>query len=157
LGEYRLSAAKVEAGYLSTRPDIFNAKPALTVILTDETPNATATIRFGLKAAIITGWVLDSSTGRPISAQLSLSPWDGIGWSMTGTNQKFKFREQIPPDTAIRFGACATGYKPWNYSDASDPSRPVPVQLPTGAELDIVIKLERSSDKMNVPCAVGKF
>jgi hypothetical protein len=157
LGEYRLSGAKAEAGYLSTRPDIFNSKPALAVILTDETPNASATIRLGPKAAIITGWVLDSSTGRPISAQLSLSPWDGSGWSMTGINPKFKFREQIPPDTAIRFGACATGYKSWSYSDPSSPSRPVPVQLPAGGELDIVIKLEHSTDKMNLPCAAGTF
>lgn len=130
---------------------------ALTVILKDETPNATARIHFGPNAAIITGWVLDSSTGLPISAQLSLSPWDGSGWSMTGINPKFEFREQIPPDAAIRFGACATGYKSWNYSDPSNPSRPVPVQLAAEAELGIVIKLERSTDKMNVPCAAGRF
>src|SRR6266542_3601425 len=39
-GEYRVSAEKQEAGYLSTRPDIFISKPALTVVLTPDAPTA---------------------------------------------------------------------------------------------------------------------
>src|SRR5208282_5964258 len=55
-GEYRVSADKEEAGYLSTRPDIFTSEPYLTVVLTPDTPTSTTVIRFHPKAGIITGW-----------------------------------------------------------------------------------------------------
>src|SRR5450432_651705 len=40
VGEYRVSADKQEAGYLSTRPDIFISQPALTIVLTPDTTTA---------------------------------------------------------------------------------------------------------------------
>lgn len=158
LGEYRLSAEKTEAGYLSTGIDILNGrKPALTITLTEEIPSSTALIHLGPKAGIITGWVLDSLTGSTISAKLSLSPVNGSSWSMTGTNQKFKFRVLVPADTAFRLGACADGYKPWFYADPSRPGSPIPVQLASGAELNVVIKLEPVPDRAKMSCAASTF
>ena len=90
LGEYRLSAQKIEAGYLSTGTDVLGGGKPLAIALTAEMPTSTALIHLGPKAAIITGWVLDSSTGSAISAKLSLRPMDGSSWSMTGIDQKFR-------------------------------------------------------------------
>jgi len=130
MGTYRLSAEKEEAGFLSTRPDIFLSRPELNVVLTDAIPRFNTVVRFAPKAGVLSGWVRDAVTGRPIAAHLSLAPMSGRGgWSTTGTNKKFEFRLLIPSDTAVRFGACAEGYKPWFYSESSDPSRPAPVQL----------------------------
>jgi hypothetical protein len=157
LGEYRVSADKQEAGYLSTRPDVFISKSALTIVLTPGTPTATTIIRFSPKAGVITGWVRDSATGRSIAAHLSLVPTDGPGWSTTGTAGRFKFRLLIPANTPVNFGACAEGYTPWFYADPSDPSRPVPLQLTPGAELKIDIKLQHTLESTQTPCLSGKF
>ncbi len=156
-GEYRVSAEKREVGYLSTRPDIFNAKQPLTIVLTPDTPVVTAIIRFRAKAATITGWVRDSVTGMPIAAHLSLGPADGSGWSGTGTTARFKFSLQIPADTPVNFGACAEGYKLWSHADPSDLSRPVPIQLGPGTQLEIDIYLERTWENEPTPCFSCKF
>jgi len=157
VGEYRVSADKQETGYLSTRPDIFIPKPALTIVLTPDTPTATTIIRFSPKAGVITGWVKDSDTNRSIAAHLSLAPTDGPGWSTTGAAGGFKFRLLIPANTPVNFGACAEGYTPWVYADPSDPSHPVPLQLRPGAELKIDIKLRHSMENPQTPCLSGKF
>jgi hypothetical protein len=156
-GEYRVSAEKQESGYLSTRPDIFACGPPLALVITPDTPTATTLIRFGPKAGVITGWVRDSATAKSIAAQLSLAPVSGCGWSSTGTSGRFKFRLLIPADTAVNFGACAVGYKSWFYADPSNPSRPLPLQLRPGSELEIDIKLERSAENSQTPCSSGRF
>ncbi len=156
-GEYRVSAEKQEAGYLSTRPDIFTSEPALTVVLTPDTPTVNTLIRFKPKAGSLTGWVRDSATGRSMAAHLSLAPTFGCGWSTTGTAGRFEFRLLVPADTPVNFGACAEGYKPWFYADHSNPSRSVPLKLGAGAELEINIMLERSTQEAHTRCLYGKF
>jgi hypothetical protein len=157
VGEYRVSAEKQEAGYLSTRPDIFTTEAALVVLLTPDAPVASTVIRFRPKAGIITGWVRDAATGKPIAAHLSLAPTSDGGWSTTGTNGRFKFRLMISADAAVKFGACAEGYKIWSNADPLNPSRPVPLQLRPGVELDIDINLERSLENAQSHCWYTKF
>jgi hypothetical protein len=156
LGEYRVSAEKSEDGYLSTRPDIFECRPPLTVVLTQESP-ANTSIRFLPKAGTITGWVKDSATGRPIAAHLSLEPITACGWSTTGTADRYNFRLKVPADTPVRLGACAEGYKPWFYADRSNPSHPAPLELRPNTEFEIDIKLEPSEGSGRQPCVSGKY
>lgn len=99
----------------------------------------------------------DSVTGKRIAAHLSLAMASGGVWSASGTNTQFKFRLMIPADTAVKFGACAEGYKIWSYSDPSDPSRPVPLQLRPSAELKIDINLERSLENEQAPCSSTRY
>lgn len=156
MGEYRLSADKTEAGYLSTR-GVFNSEPEFVVILTEEAPAANAVMRLGSKAGVITGRVLDSSTGKTVMAKLCLSPMDGSSLLTIGTSEKFEFRALIPADIPVRFGAFADGYRSWFYADPSDPDSPAPVTLSSGTELHIVIKLERGNGEKQKPCAAGPF
>lgn len=128
-GEYRVSAQKEEAGHLSTRPDIFTCEPALTVVLTTDTPTATTLIRFRPKAGSITGWVRDSATGRSIAAHLGLAPMSGCGWSTTGTAGRFKFRLLVPADTGVKFGARAD--QATCFRKAATASAPLPHTLKT--------------------------
>src|ERR1700733_1546032 len=157
IGEYRIYADKQEDGYLSTRPDIFTPEPFLVVALSLGSPTATTVIHFGPKAAIITGWVRDSATGKSIAAHLSLAPADGHAWSTTGTAGQFRFRLAIPADTPINFGACAEGYKPWSYANSSNPSRAVALRLKSTAEMKIDIQLERAERNTQVPCSSGRY
>lgn len=53
MGDYRLSAEKQEAGYLSTRPDIFSSRSPLLVSLTSDTPTFSTAIRFAAKTAAL--------------------------------------------------------------------------------------------------------
>jgi hypothetical protein len=156
-GEYHVYADKAEIGYLSTRPDIFTAEPPRRVVLTPNKRSAATVIRFRPKAGIITGWVRDSATGRPVAAHLSLAPSSDGRWSTAGTSGQFRFRLMIPADTTVKFGGCAEGYKVWSYADPSNPSRPVPLQLRSGAELKIDINLERNLENAESSCSACTY
>jgi len=157
-GEYRVSAEKQEAGYLSTRPDVFIPKAPLTVVLTSETQSVTTDIRFAPKAGNITGWVRDSATGRAIAAHLSLAPASHHGgWETTGTNPQYPFHLQIPADLPVRFGACAEGYKLWFYADPSNPFQPSAIQLRPGGTKEIEIRLERNPEGTPMPCLSCRY
>jgi len=43
-GRYRVYADKGEVGYLSTRPDIFTSRPALTLVIAPDKPKVTTLI-----------------------------------------------------------------------------------------------------------------
>lgn len=157
MGEYRVFAEKQEAGYLSTRPDIFTPKPPLTIALTPSEPTAATTIRLGPKAGMITGWVRDSSTGEPIAAHLSLAPTDGHAWSTTGTTGQFRFQLLIPADTPVFLGACAEGYETWFYADPANRSRRSPLQLRPGTSVEIDVALDHRPDNMAMPCLSSRY
>ncbi|MGC2472748.1 MAG: carboxypeptidase regulatory-like domain-containing protein [Candidatus Sulfotelmatobacter sp.] len=148
LGEYRLSAEKQEAGYLSTAPDIFTCKPPLTIVLREESPTADTSVRFMPKGATISGWVKDAKTAKAISAHLSLAPISECGWSTTGTAGKFRFELLVPSDTPITFGACAEGYKPWT---------PLALNLRPGSKFEIDVLLERSEENEQTLCPAGTY
>jgi len=158
LGKYRLSAEKREAEYLSTQSDIFNSRPEIIANLTDSSPAFDAVIRFEPKAGVISGWVRDAATGRPIRAHLSLAPFSGRGgWSTTGTDGRFEYRLLVPSNIEVRFGACSEGYKKWVYTESSPPSRIAPLKLKPDFEASIEIRLEPSTDPADAHCWFGTF
>jgi hypothetical protein len=158
LGKYRLSAEKQESGYLSTLPDIFNSRPEITTNLTDSAPTFNAVIRFEPKAGVISGWVRDAATGRPIRAHLSLAPFSGRGgWSTTGTDGRFEFRLLVPSDIEVRFGACSEGYRRWVYAEPSQRSHAAPLKLKPDFEVRIEIRLEPSTDPADANCWSGDY
>ncbi|SRR5579871_1632278 len=158
LGRYRLSAEKQEAEYLSTLSDIFNSRPEIIANLTDSSPTFDAVIRFEPKAGVISGWVRDAATGRPIRAHLSLAPFNGGGgWSTTGTSGSFEYRLLVPSNVEIRFGACSEGYKRWVYTEPSQPSPIAPLKLKPDYEARIEIRLEPSTDPADAHCSFGFF
>jgi hypothetical protein len=157
MGEYRLSAQKEEDSYLSTRPDIFNDTPPMTFLITQDALALSTIIRFRSRAATITGWVRDSSTGMPIAAHLSLAPKNGRGWSTGGVNPQFKFSRQIPANSLVFLGACAEGYEPWFYADASDPPHRVALELESGAQLEVNIYLIRNWKDRKTECFGSRY
>jgi hypothetical protein len=157
-GKYRLSAEKQEAEYLSTLPDILNSRPELIANLTDSSPTFDAVIRFEPKGGVISGWVRDAATGRPIRAHLSLAPFSGRGgWSTTGTSGRFEYRLLVPSNIEIRFGACSEGHKRWVYTEPSQPSPIAPLKLKPDYEARIEIRLEPSTDPADAHCSFGFF
>jgi len=148
LGEYRISAEKREAGYLSTAPDIFTCKPPLTIVLSEESPTADTSVRFMPKGATISGWVKDAKTAEAISAHLSLAPISECGWSTTGTAGKYRFELLVPSDTPITFGACSEGYKPWTS---------LALDLRPGSRFEIDVLLERSGENEQTLCSASTY
>ena len=148
LGEYRISADKQEAGYLSTAPDIFTCNPPLTITLSEEYPSADTSLRFMPKGATISGWVKDVKTSEAIPAHLSLAPISECGWSTTGTAGKYKFELLVPSDTPITFGACSEGYNPWT---------PLALNLRPGSKFEIDVLLEHSEENEQRLCAAGTY
>jgi hypothetical protein len=148
LGEYHISAEKREAGYLSTAPDIFTCKPPLTIVLSEESPTASASVRFMPKGAKISGWVKDAKTGEAISAHLSLAPISKCGWSTTGTAGEYRFELLVPSETPITFGACSEGSKPWT---------PLVLNLRPGSKFNIDVLLERGEVNEQTLCSAGTY
>lgn len=158
LGKYRLSAEKQESGYLSTLPDIFNSRPEITTNLTDSSPTFNPIIRFEPKAGVISGWVRDAVTGKPIPAHLSVAPFSGRGgWSTTGTGGHFEFRLLVPSNIEVRFGACSEGHKRWDYAEPSQPSHIVPLKLKPDFEVKMEIRLDPSTDPADANCWSGTY
>ena len=158
-GEYRLSAQKGEAGYLSTRTDILDCRQEQRVMLTDDEPSASAVIRFAPKAGTLIVRFKDAKTGALISAHLSWASYANPegGWGTAGHVGKDDLRVLFPSNTPIRLGACSEGYAKWVYADASKPSRPVALTLAPGTERFIEIQLQPSSDLENQVCAFSTF
>jgi hypothetical protein len=159
MGEYRLSAHKAEAGYLSTMPDILDARPEQRVMLTQAVSSASMVIRLAPKAAVLTGRVIDATTGKLIPAHLSWAPYNDAagGWGTGGIAGKHDFRLMFHADTQIRFGACAEGYKKWVYADPSNPSRAIPLNLRPDSQREFIIKLARSRDPQDQVCLASDY
>lgn len=157
-GKYLLSAEKQESGYLSTAPDIFHSKSEITTNLTESSPTFNTVIRFEPKAGVISGWVRDAATGKPIPAHLSLAPFSRRGgWSTTGTGGRFGFGLRVPSNIQVRFGACSEGYKRWVYAEPSQPSHAAPLKLKPQFEVKIEIRLEPSTDPADAECWSGTY
>ena len=126
--------------------------------LTDSYPTFNTVIRFEPKAGVISGWVRDAATGRPIRAHLGLAPFSGRGgWSTTGTDGHFEFRLLVPSNTEVRFGACSEGYKRWFCAEPSQPSHVAPLELKPDFEVKIEVRLEPSTDPADATCLSGTY
>jgi hypothetical protein len=147
-GEYRISADKREAGYLSTAPDIFTCKPPLTIVVSEKSPRADTSVRFMPKRATISGWVKDTKTSESIFAHLSLAAISGCGWLTAGTAGKDGFELLVPSNTPITFGACSEGYKAWT---------PLSLNLRPGSTFEIEVLLERDEENEETLCSAGTY
>jgi hypothetical protein len=102
---------------------------------------------FGLgpRAGVLSGTVIDKVTGKAIVSRHALhfivkkasNPEDSILFGGPA-----KFRWLIPPAVEITLEVTAGGYKPWFYTDASNPSRPLPLRLESGEQKSLDIELE---------------
>ena len=136
LGTYKLYSTKDAEGY-PDRSDSFYAQPKFEgkkVELTEDHPSSTATVDLGEKAAVLTGHVIDATTGAPLKAKLVFLDEDGNSHSVFVTG---KYRTLLPAGKDVTLMVIVT-------SSDYDPQAPVPaLRLSSGQEMDLDIPLSK--------------
>jgi hypothetical protein len=105
-------------------------------------------LNLGPRAGVLSGLVIDRSTGNALS-----SKW-AVHFILTDLSDPDrtieiagppKYRILIPPDMRVVLDVKADGYKPWSYLNPLNPSEHLPVRLEPGQEMPLDISLEPAS------------
>lgn len=137
LRNYHVYASKEQDGYPVADP-AYSEENQAAIELSPERPSGSVTISIR-KAGIVTLDVRDKTTGNRVSGRYQLS-----------LPQRWKRGGEVPvpypllihPATDVMLEVSARGYKTWFYSDASNPSRPLPLRLESGEQKFLRIELE---------------
>ena len=148
-GEYRVYAMKEESGYPNITFPIYRNDSYAAASLGPQHPKAEILLKLGPKAAVLTGWVRDGVTGKPVNAFVVLRPVDyPDDWLSIATLSR-RYRALAPPSTDLNLEVVAEGYQTWYYGGPSDPLHRKPLRLDSGTEitLDIALKPQIKNDK----------
>jgi hypothetical protein len=143
-GTYDLFGQSENAGYPDTSLS-FYSKEEPTKVALGNGGTATVVLVLGPKAGILTGTIVDRTTGKAVVLQHAphfvarklSDPEDSIEFAGPG-----KFRWLIPPGVEVSLQICAEGYKVWSYSDPSNPSDSLPLRLESGETKILKVELE---------------
>jgi hypothetical protein len=146
-GVYDVNGKKEEDGYADTSIGFYADKPLASVHLSPDHPVAIVTLKFGPRAATLSGTVRDARTRKPVPAVLTLRHTDNPRNFLAGGVGPV-FRTLIPASTEVTVEVSARGYEPWFYPNGSKPS---PLRLASGAQmaLDIFLQSKRPDGNMN--------
>jgi Carboxypeptidase regulatory-like domain len=135
LRNYHLYASKPQDGYPEADPAYSDENQAA-IALSPDQPSGSVIISLRKAGVLITD-VRDKATGKSLSASYKLSV--PKRWERQG---QLSYPLLIHPSTDVMLEVSASGYKTWFYSDASNPSRPLPLRLESGEQRSLRIELE---------------
>lgn len=144
---YLVQASKVQDGYPEGGYS-FYSDDRFEVNLSAEHPKVNAAVKIGPRAGVLKGAVYDASLGAPVRPSFHL-------WHMSEPNRLqphrwldmsagSPFRLLIPANTNVGVEVSAKGYEPWYYPGSSSPSELQPLNLKSGEERTIDIRLQRA-------------
>jgi Carboxypeptidase regulatory-like domain len=136
LRNYHVYASKPQDGYPEADPAYSDENQA-DIALSPNQPSGSVIIALR-KAGMLIIDVRDRASGKPVSASYKLSV--PKRWERQG---QLSYPLLIHPSTDVMLEVSASGYKTWFYSDASNPSRPLPLRLESGERRSLRIELER--------------
>ena len=146
-GTYDVFGESQAAGYPNpTMPFYGNEAPKRVTIGNGDM--ATVVLILGPVSGVLSGTVVDRTSGQAVASQRAIkftvknpsNPQSALLFLGPA-----KFRWLIPPAVAVTLEVRADGYKPWSYTDPSNPSTPATLQLKSGEERRLKIKLERKA------------
>lgn len=141
-GEYKVYAMKEESGYPDISAPIYRNNSYAAASVEPNHPKSEVRLKVGPKAAVLTGWVKDAVTGKPVNAFVVLRPVAyPDDWSSVATLSRH-YRVLAPPSTDLNLEVVADGYRTWYYGGASDPLHRKPLRLDSGAEIILDIPLQ---------------
>ena len=135
LRNYHVYASKPPDGYPEADP-AYSEENQAAIALSPDRPSANVVISIR-KAGIVRLDVKDKATGKPVAGRYKLSApgrWE--------TGGEVSYPLLIHPSTDVMLEVSANGYRTLFYSDASNPSRPLPLRLESGEQRSLKIKLE---------------
>jgi hypothetical protein len=135
LRNYHVYASKPQDGYPEADP-AYSGENQAAIALSGDQPSGSVVISLRKAGMLITD-VRDKSTGKPVSAFYKLSV--PRGWQRQG---QLSYPLLFHPSTDVMLEVSASGYKTWFHSDASNPSRPLPLRLESGEKRSLRIELE---------------
>jgi hypothetical protein len=138
LRDYHVYASKPQDGYPDADP-AYDEENQAAIALSPERPSASVVISIR-KAGIVTLDVTDKATGKRVTGRYKLSAprrWE--------TQGETSYPLLIHPSTDVMLEVSAKGYKTWFYSDASNPSQPLPLRLESGEQKSLRVELKREA------------
>ena len=135
LRNYHVYAWKPQDGYPGADP-AYSEENQAAIALSPDRPSGSVIISIR-KAGIVTLDVRDKTTGKRVSGWYKLSlpqRWESQG--------ETRYPLLIHPEADVMLEVSVRGYKKWFYSDASNPSRPLPLRLESGEQKFLRIELE---------------
>jgi len=135
LRNYHVYASKPREGYPEADPAYRDENQAA-IALSPDQPSGSVIITLRKAGMLITD-VRDKANGKPVSASYKLSV--PKRWQTQGD---LSYPLLVHPSTDVMLEVSASGYKTWFYSDASNPSRPLPLRLESGEQRSLRIELE---------------
>ena len=148
-GTYELFGENEAADYPNTALS-FYSKEEPTPIALARGESAKLTLVLGPRAGVISGTVVDRSTGKPVGCAHAIhfivtnvyDPEDSIEFMGPA-----HFRWLIAPKTEYTMEVTAEGYKTWSYGNPLDLSGPLPLQVDSGKERELTIELDPQSHR----------
>jgi Carboxypeptidase regulatory-like domain len=133
---YHVYASKPQDGYSEADPAYSDENQADIALSPNQSSGSVIIVL--RKAGMLITDVRDRASGKTVSASYKLSvpkKWERQG--------QLSYPLLIHPSTDVMLEVSASGYKTWFYSDASNPSRPLPLRLESGEQRTLRIELER--------------
>lgn len=132
---YHVYASKPQDGY-AMADAAYSEENQAAIALSLDRPSGRVIISIR-KLGIITLDVRDKTTGKRVSGWYKLSLLQR--WEKQGET---RYPLLIHPATGAILEVSACGYQTWFYSDASNPSRPLPLRLESGEQKSLRIELD---------------
>lgn len=140
--EYKVYAMKEESGYPNIIFPIYRNDSYADASVEPQHPKAEVRVKIGPKAAVLTGWVKDGVTGKPVNAFVVLRPIAYPDDWLSVATLSPHYRVLAPPSTDLDLEVVAEGYHTWYYGGPSDPLHRKPLRLDSGAEMKLDIPLQ---------------
>lgn len=144
-GTYRIFTKDEEADYPDTGFSFYSNDVFPTATLTSAIPMASVQLNLGPKAAVLSGRILDSDTGEPLSATFKLTRATASD-KWISSQVRSPFRILVPASTPIQVEISAPGYQKWSYGGSGDAQHRRDIELKPASKMELDVSLRPTDD-----------
>jgi hypothetical protein len=142
-GKYSVGAQKADSGYPDMSLTFYSDQPsAASIDLSSSKPSATLNLALKVKAAALSGIIVDAVSNDPIRATFLLRRVDHPENILTIEVQS-AFHILMPPDSDVKIEVSAPGYKTWYSPGTYDWTRTAPLHFKGTDTMKLDIQLDR--------------
>ncbi len=149
LGSYSVTGEKIDAGYPDSGTPFYGGDNSTRIVLSEQMPAQTTTIKLSGPTGEITGTVVDDVSSQPVSPTFLLRRADDSTKFVT-IAQPSAFSVLVPAGVAFTLEISTPAYKTWYYPGTGDPAKKTTLSVKAGQPVSLKIRLQR--DVQNCAC-----